>query len=99
MKEIYFGGFRTVVIEHIKEIRDTEPESHTTEWFLVKYLNRIVKTIDEPASPEKIEGTIRSLVRFYVDNIEENTELGDRCTRIYEEYKKALREQQERDSK
>lgn len=98
MKEIYFGNFRVVIIEHIKEIEETVPEAHSTEWFLLKYFKRIVKTIDDPASPGKVDGTIRSLVRFYVDNIDENSELGDRCTRIYAAYKKALREQQERDS-
>lgn len=97
MPEIYFGHFRTLVIEHIGEIESGEPAPHSTEWFLLKYLRRIVKNIDEPASPGKIDGTIRSLVRFYVDNIEENTELGDHCTRIYNEYKKALREHQEKD--
>lgn len=98
MKEIYFGHFRVVVVEHIKQIEDSQPTSHTTEWFLLRYLKRIVKNIDEPASPGKVEGTVRSLVRFYVDNIDEKSELGDRCTRIYEAYKKALREQQEKNS-
>ena len=98
MKVVYFGHFRVLIIEHIRQIEETQPASHSTEWFLLKYLKRIVKHIDEPASPEKIEGTVRSLVRFYVDNVEEKSELGDHCTRIYDAYKKALREQQEKGS-
>ena len=98
MKEIYFGHFRVTIVEHIRQIEDTRPLSHTSEWFLLRYLKRIVKNIDETASPGRIDGTVRSLVRFYVDNVEENSELGDRCTRIYNAYKKALREQQEKGS-
>ena len=46
MAEIYFGDFRVVVNRHIKEIEADNPESHSIEWFLLKYLRRIVKYAD-----------------------------------------------------
>ena len=98
MPTIHFDNLRIKVIHHIKEIDATSPESHSTEWFLLKYLNRIVIKTDPPSQFEQVEGTIRSLIRFYVDNIEEKSELGDRCVQIYEEYRRVLREHQEKDS-
>ena len=96
MKEIYFGDFRTFVIEHVRTLEQQEFESHSTEWFLLRYLKRVVKTTEIPTSPERVEGSIRSLVRFYVDNIDEKSELGDQCIKIYDEYRKTLRTQQEK---
>jgi hypothetical protein len=31
------------------------------------------------------------MIRFYVDNIDEQSELGDRCQKIYAEYRRTLR--------
>ncbi len=91
MAEIYFGDFRVVVNRHIKEIEADNPESHSIEWFLLKYLRRIVKYADVPPSPGRIDNSIRALISFYVDNVETNSPLGERCTEIYEEYRKTLR--------
>ena len=98
MSEIYFDRLRSLVIEYIDVIKAHEPESHSIEWFLMKYLTKIEKVSQTPAIPGEVEGSIRSLVRFYVDNIEENTELGDICTRVYNEYHKVLKEYQEHQS-
>ncbi len=97
MPRIYFEDFRLTVINHVREIETLEPESHSLEWFLLKYLRQIIKATEaEPVSPGRVEGTVRSLVRFYVDNIEEHSEMGDHCTRIYEEYRRTMRENQEK---
>jgi len=98
MRSIYFEDFRQVVVRHAREIEETlQPEPHSTEWFLLKYLRRIVKvTGGEGVSPSQVEGTVRSLIRFYVDNIDENSDTGERCTHIYEEYRRTLREHQEK---
>jgi len=40
---------------------------------------------------------MRSLIRFYVDNIEESSDMGERCIAIYEQYRKTLRENQEKE--
>jgi len=95
MRKIYFEDFRVLVIRHAKEIQAGTPESHSMEWFLLRYLRRIIRETEEPASPGRVEGCLRSLVRFYVDNLEEASDMGRRCTEIYEAYRKTLRENQE----
>lgn len=96
MRRVYFEDFRLLVIRHAREIEAAGVEAHSTEWFLLRYLRRIIKSAEEPVSPGRVEGGLRSLIRFYVDNLEENSELGQRCTDIYDAYRKTLRENQER---
>jgi hypothetical protein len=97
MGNIYFEDFRLLVYRHAREIEKGGPEAHTMEWFLARYLRRIIKAAEEPASPNRIEGTLRSLIRFYVDNLDENSDLGRRCTDIYEAYRKTIRESREQE--
>ncbi len=98
MRRIYFEDFRMTVIRHTREIEAISPETHSMEWFLLKYLRRIIKaTGEEPVLPGRVEGTMRSLIRFYVDNLEENSAMGERCTDIYDQYRKTLRENQEKE--
>ncbi len=94
MAEVYFNEFRMLVIEQIRAIEQNRPETHSTEWFLLKYLRRIEKNSLPPASPGRMENCMRALIRFYVDCIDENTEVGERCKMIYEGYRKTLREAQ-----
>jgi len=95
MREIYFGDFRAFVLGHIKEIQKEEFESYTTEWFLIRYLKKITKITEESYIDNiRVEGTIRALIRFYVDNVDDKSELGDRCQKIYNEYRAVLRKKQ-----
>ncbi len=94
MRKIYFGDFRLYVIKHIKEIEKTEIEAYTTEWFLVRYLKKISKVADGNIEYNIVEGPIRSLIRFYVDNIDDESELGDRCKKIHIKYRNLLRQKQ-----
>ena len=94
MREIYFGDFRTYVIQHMKQIETIDYELDSIEWFLLRYLRRIVTSIESESGTGRVEGSMRSLVRFYVDNIDERSELGDQCMKIYDEYRKALRHSQ-----
>ncbi len=94
MAEVYFGEFRLIVIEHRKEVEKLVEETHTTEWFLLRYLKRIEKQANEPHSKSRMEGLMRGLIRFYVDNVDEKSELGERCQNIYDHYRRTLREQQ-----
>jgi hypothetical protein len=95
MRKIYFGNFRIYVIEHIKAIEAQNPGHQSTEWFLLRYLGKIAKNSNPPTTPGRVEGSMRGLIRFYVDTIDENSELGDRCIKIYAEYRKTLRFNQE----
>ena len=91
MREVYFGEFRLIVIAHIREIAALNPQSHTTEWFLLNYLKRIAQNANPPAARGRVENCMRGLIRFYVDNIEENSPLGERCRSIHAAYIQALR--------
>jgi hypothetical protein len=91
MTSVYFGDFRAYVSEHRKAVEAMVEESHTTAWFLLRYLRRIEKQAAEPGSKTRMEGLMRSMIRFYVDNIDEQSELGDRCQKIYAEYRRTLR--------
>lgn len=94
MRKIYFGDFQLYIKEHIKEIQKDEIEAYTIEWFLVRYLKRISKVTEGKKEYTFVEGPVRSLIRFYVDNIDEQSELGERCRKIHHEYRKLLREKQ-----
>jgi len=91
MRQIYFGEFRIYVIEHIKAIEAQNPEYQSIEWFLLSYLRRLEKNSNPPTIPGKVEGSIRGMIRFYVDMIDEDSELGDRCKKIYARYRETLR--------
>ena len=95
MSDIYFGDFRNVVIYHCKEIMAENPGYQSTEWYLLRYLKKIEKNTCPPTTPEKVENSIRGLIRFYVDMIDEKSPLGERCIRIYDEYRKTVREQRD----
>ena len=99
MREIYYGEFRLVLIQHIREVDAGDPAYQSTEWFLLRYLQRVVKTAEPPASPGRVENSMRALIRFYVDMIEEQSQLGERCRMINEEYRKTLRIRQEQNNK
>ena len=94
MKTIYFGDLRLYVINHIREIQRNDIKAYTTEWFLLRYLKKITDIIEKKEEYNRVEGAIRSLVRFYVDNIDEKSELGDRCRKIHRRYHKLLRQKQ-----
>lgn len=94
MQNIYFGDFRQIVLEQINDIKSQDPESHSVEWFLLKYLTRIEKNALPPTTPGRMENSVRAMVRFYVDMIDENSALGERCRFVYQEYKKTIRNSQ-----
>ena len=91
---VRFDELRATVIECIREIHATHPAPQSIEWFLVRYLQRIVKRTEPPCRASQVEGTMRALIRFYVDNVDGRSELGRACLRIHETYRKTLRERQ-----
>ena len=94
MSEIYFDEFRLIVIEQIRDIEQSGPETHSMEWFLLKYLRRIEMNARTPTTLASMENSMRALIRFYVDMIDEDSQLGDRCKMIYENYRRITREAQ-----
>lgn len=97
MNNLYFGDFRIVVLNVIKDIDATNPEAHSIEWFLLKYLKRIAKYTESAEHLGRVDSAMRALVRFYLDNIDERSELGYTCVNIYAQYRKVLRDNQSRD--
>ncbi|HSR62248.1 MAG TPA: hypothetical protein VLN56_02445 [Gammaproteobacteria bacterium] len=94
MRNIYFGEFREIVIGHIRSIESGQPEFQSTEWFLLRYLTRIKKNANPPSTPGRVENSMRALIRFYVDQVDEHSELGEICRQINAEYRRALRREQ-----
>lgn len=99
MREIYFDDLRLMVAGYIREIDNTSPQNSSIEWFLLRYMKRIVKATESPAQSGRVEGTVKALVRFYVDNIDEKSETGRICINIYEQYRKTLRDSQMQNQK
>ena len=95
MREIYFGDFKEMIIRHYKEIAAGEPEFQSTEWFLLRYLKRISDAADPPVVTGRLENSMRGFIRFYVDRIDEHSDLGITCVSIYTEYRKTLRQARE----
>jgi hypothetical protein len=56
------------------------------------------KKTESPYRTGQVERTVQSMVRFYVDNIDEKSDLGDICIKIYNEHKRVIRDQQENES-
>jgi len=94
-QKVYFGDFRKLVIEKMKEIENDEPEPYSREWFLLRYFKRIKKETNPPSDYWRVESSVRSLIRFYVDNIDEKSANGQRCRFVYRECKKVLKKTQE----
>ena len=94
MKDIFFGDFRKFVIQYVILIDKQSFDVDSIEWFLLKYLRRVVKNTEPEDAAGRVESSMRSLMRFYVDNIDEKSETGDHCIKIYEEYRKTLRHSQ-----
>jgi hypothetical protein len=94
MKGIFFGDFRTFVIQYVILIDKQSFDVDSIEWFLLKYLKRVVKSTEPEDAAGRVESSMRSLMRFYVDNIDEKSETGDHCIKIYAEYRKTLHRSQ-----
>ena len=96
LKEVYYGDFRVVVLEHIRRIEAAAPEAYSTGWFLLRYLRRIARLTAEPGAEHGVQSGMRSLLRFYVDQVEETSDLGDVCNQVFEAHRRSLRVQEPR---
>ncbi len=94
-EKLFFCDFRVLVQQHYHALAAQAPEAHSTHWFLLRYVRRIVRSCEQPAAPWRVESAIKSMLRFYVDNIDEQSEQGERCRQVYQAYKKTVRQSQE----
>jgi hypothetical protein len=90
----HFDEFRVVLVRNIKALTAEHPDVQTTKWYLLKYLRRIHRKVVVSTSPREIENTIRALMRFYLDAIDEGSELETRCHEVLSGHRRALRLQQ-----
>ena len=95
-KEPYFADFRLFVLQQIKDIEHLQYESYSIEYFLIRYLKRVASCANPPSRQTEMDNAIRALTRFYVDNLEERSDLGERYQKIYSEYRKSLLRQQQK---
>ena len=89
--QTHFEEFRLVLVRNIKELTARRPDEQTTEWYLLKYMRRIYRKVIVSTSPREIENTMRALIRFYLDAIEEGSELEARCHEVLGSHRRALR--------
>ena len=91
--QTHFDEFRVVLTRHIKELTASHPGAQTTPWYLLKYLRRIQRKVAVSTTPREVENTIRALIRFYLDAIDEESELDQRCREVLKFHRRASRSQ------
>ena len=97
MRNIYFGDSRLLIQHHIKNIENTGPNPYSIVWFLLRDLRKIAGITIESAALGRADICIKAMIRFYLDNINDKLELGDRCIIIYDEYCKIIRSKQDKE--
>jgi hypothetical protein len=89
--QAHFDEFRLVVVRQIKELKALGPGAQTTEWYLLRYMQRIHAKVVVSNSPRDVENTIRALIRFYLDAVDEGSELEERCKEVLKFHRRSLR--------
>ncbi len=89
--QAHFDEFRVVLVRHIKELSALRPDAQTTEWYLLRYMRRIHAKVRVSTSPREVENTMRALIRFYLDAVEEGTELEQRCKELLKFHRRSMR--------
>ena len=82
---------RELLQRHVRELERSYPERHTREWFFLRYVKRVHKRAHDDDTPRACLSAMRGLTRYYVDSIDEDSELGKRFEEILECHRYALR--------
>ncbi len=90
MPGTFFGDLHRLVVTQIREIEAESPDAYSTEWFLLSYLRRVADNANPPSSRHGVENSMRALLRFYVDIIEVDSALGQRCRLVFETHRRCL---------
>ena len=83
--------FRDQLRRHVRELEESELEPQSTEWFFLWYLYRLRKIALVERSPRACSSIMKGFLRFFVDSIDEHSELADRFREIYESHRHAMR--------
>ena len=83
--------FRELVQRHIKDLERSYPEEQSTMWFFLRYLKRLRKCALTRTQARACDGAMRSLTRFYLDRVDEPSDLSWRFDEILESHRHAMR--------
>lgn len=86
-----FIEFRELVTRHVREVEQRQPEELSTEWFFLRYLRRLRNRAMGYDSPRDCMALMRGMTRYYVDEVEADSELARRFEEILECHRFALR--------
>ena len=86
--------FRAVLARHVRDLTATQPGRETAAWFFLRYLRHLQRRAEQSTSARACAGTMRGLLRFYVDRIETGSDLAWRFEEVQEAYRRALRHEQ-----
>jgi hypothetical protein len=89
--QTHFDEFRVLVVRHIRELDAAGPDLQSTEWYLLKYLRRIHGKTVASTSPREVDNTIRALIRFYLDAVDQGTPLEQRVREVLASHRRSLR--------
>lgn len=85
--------FRELLATHIHDIERAYPERYSTEWFFLRYVKRVNRCAHGGDTPAACNGAMRGLTRFFVDQIEPDSDLAPRFDALLECHRYALRMQ------
>ena len=66
-KDISRRSFQSLLKQIYDTSRETPPDRYSTYWFFLRYVRRLLKTIESLNEPKQLDPTIRGITRFYVD--------------------------------
>lgn len=89
--QAHFDEFRVLLVRHIRELDAGGHDSQSTEWYLLKYLRRVHRKTIVSTSPREVENTIRALIRFYLDGVDDGTPLAERVKDVLAAHRRSLR--------
>lgn len=85
--------FRELLATHIDDIERAYPERYSTEWFFLRYVKRVNRFALDGETPDACNGAMRGLTRFFVDQVDADSDLTVRFEVLLECHRYALRMQ------
>lgn len=83
--------FRETLARHIKQLRQSDPERYSTEWFFLRYLQRLERRAQAVDTARELMGPMRGLTRYYVDRVDVDSPLAPRYDEVLAAHRHALR--------
>lgn len=83
--------FRETLARHIKDLERNYPERYGTEWFFLRYLQRLQRRAQAVTTAREMSEAMRGLTRYYVDRVDADTPLAARYDEVLYAHRHALR--------